>query len=593
MSGIVEYLIRARDMLSPVLAQASRGAQTATRQINNMNRTQNESGRSINRITTAMQYLIQRRDAAFDPRHIARYNQQIRSMQGELNRLNNLPPQSFMDRMREANNSAGSLVGQFKGLIAAVGVFQGAKSILTLAANLEQSKIGFEVLLGSAEKAKVMLDGINAFANATPFEPDGLIENAKLMLSFGTSAEKILPNLKMIGDISMGNAQKMNSLTLAFSQMSSVGKLQGQDLLQMINAGFNPLQELSKMTGQSIAQLREQMEKGKISVEMVESAFKHATSEGGQFFNMMDKMSQTTSGKFSTLTGSLKQVGAEIGLKLLPYANQFIDMLMPMVEWISQNADMILQLTGVVMGAVAAFHIITGAIKLWTIAQALLNGTMMLNPIGLIIAAIAALVAAIVYCYNKFDWFRGIIHGVWDSFKALVSFIKDGVMNYINGLISMFSGLGKIIKSVFSADWDGVKEGAQQTYDGFKKATVGMVDVAKENAPKIANAWKEGYAKGVNSPGIDANSFFDTSGSGISGTGGTSGNGGKTPDDTIKNIAGGGSKPTNIYINLNREMVGQITINPMTMSQGADEVKAILMEMLAQVLNSGNKVAFD
>ena len=307
---------------------------------------------------------------------------------------------------------------------------------------------------------------------------------------------------------------------------------------------------------------------------------------------MMDKMSKTTSGKFATLTGSLKQTGAEIGLKLLPYANQLIEMLMPMVDWLSQNADMVLQLTGVVIGAVVAFKVVVGVIKLWTIAQALLNGTMMLNPIGLVIAGIAALVAAVIYCYNKFDWFRGIIHGVWESFKALVQFIKEGVMVYVNSLVDIFSGLGNIIKSVFSADWDGIKEGAKQVVNGYKGAFTGMIDVAKSNAPKIAGAFKDGYNKGLNSGGIDAGSFFGSLGSSPTGGGGLlgGGGGGTSPADTMKNITGGGARPTNITVNLNREMVGSITIQPLTMAEGVDEMKDIVMQALAQMLNSANKV---
>lgn len=592
MAGVVEYLLRARDMLSPVFTQVSRNATVVNRQIAQVNRTQQQSTGTIERMSNAMRYLQERRSRAFDERHIGRYNVAIQNMQRELNRLNNLPPQSFMQRMQDANGSAGSLLGQFKGIIATIGAFQGVKSILTLAMNLEQTNIGFEVLLGNSEKAKVMLDGLNKFANETPFQSEGLIENAKMMLAFGTSAEKILPRLKMLGDIAMGDQNKMNSLALVMSQVTSLGKMQGNDKIQFINAGFNPLAEMVKMTGKSMAYFEDQLSKGNISIQMVEDALKHATSEGGQFFGMMDKMSKTTSGKFATLTGSLKQTGAEIGLKLLPYANQLIEMLMPMVDWLSQNADMVLQLTGVVIGAVVAFKVVVGVIKLWTIAQALLNGTMMLNPIGLVIAGIAALVAAVIYCYNKFDWFRGIIHGVWESFKALVQFIKEGVMVYVNSLVDMFSGLGNIIKSVFSADWDGIKEGAKQVVNGYKGAFTGMIDVAKNNAPKIAGAFKDGYNKGLNSGGIDADSFFGSLGSSPTGGGGLlgGGGGGTSPTDTIKNIAGGGARPTNITVNLNREMVGSITIQPLTMAEGVDEMKDIVMQALAQILNSANKV---
>lgn len=90
-----------------------------------------------------------------------------------------------------------------------------------------------------------MIDDLREFAAKTPLQLSGLQENAKLLLSFGIEAQNILPYQKMLGDISGGNAQKMNQLTLAFAQMQSTGRLKGQDLLQMINAGFNPLQVIA------------------------------------------------------------------------------------------------------------------------------------------------------------------------------------------------------------------------------------------------------------------------------------------------------------------------------------------------------------
>lgn len=98
-----------------------------------------------------------------------------------------------------------------------------------------------------------------------------------------------MPNIKALGDIAMGDRNKLNSLTLAFSQMTASGRLMGQDLLQMINAGFNPLSEISRKTGKSIGVLKEEMEKGKISAEMVTQAFYSATQAGGQFHGMTER----------------------------------------------------------------------------------------------------------------------------------------------------------------------------------------------------------------------------------------------------------------------------------------------------------------
>ena len=165
--------------------------------------------------------------------------------------------------------------------------------------------VAFTTLVGSETKAKGMLDEISNFAAKTPFGKLDLTENAKTMLNFGVETGKVLPLLKQLGDISGGNKQTLQSLSLVLGQVSA-GKLAGQDNLQFINAGFNPLQELAKMTGESYAKLQDRMSKGQITFENVVQAIQHATGEGGKFFGMMDKKSQTVAGKWSTILDNVQ-----------------------------------------------------------------------------------------------------------------------------------------------------------------------------------------------------------------------------------------------------------------------------------------------
>ena len=156
-------------------------------------------------------------------------------------------------------------------------------------------------MLGSSEAALAKIAELKEFAAKTPFEMTDLANATKVMLGFGISEDKASDMLKVLGDISQGDSQKLSALTLSFSQMSSAGKLMGQDLLQMINAGFNPLNEISKKTGESMAEVKARMEKGAISAEEVTEAFKSATAEGGLFYGSMEKQSQTFNGQLSTL----------------------------------------------------------------------------------------------------------------------------------------------------------------------------------------------------------------------------------------------------------------------------------------------------
>ena len=143
-----------------------------------------------------------------------------------------------------------------------------AANALKASSDFEQAGVQFGVMLGDAKKAQRLVNEIQDMANVTPFETQDLLDASKTLLNFGINVQDILPDLRMLGDIAGGDKQRMQSLTLAFSQMSSAGRLMGQDLLQMINAGFNPLQVISEKTGKSMAVLKDEMSKGKISVEM-------------------------------------------------------------------------------------------------------------------------------------------------------------------------------------------------------------------------------------------------------------------------------------------------------------------------------------
>ena len=219
----------------------------------------------------------------------------------------------------------------FTGLVAA-GIGRMALSVIKLGADLEQTEVSFSVMLGSMEKAKTMIAGINEFANVTPFSNETLLESAKLMMNFGIESEQVMGNLKMLGDVAGGDANKMKLITLAFSQVNAAGKLMGQDLLQLINAGFNPLQEISRTTGQSLSDLKDQMSAGGISFQMVSDAFKTATSEGGRFFQMMEKQSKTAAGMWSTFTGKLSFAAAEVGRKFIPKIVEGLSAVTPLID---------------------------------------------------------------------------------------------------------------------------------------------------------------------------------------------------------------------------------------------------------------------
>lgn len=380
-------------------------------------------------------------------------------------------------------------------------------AITKIGAEAEQTSVAFTTLVGSETKAKGMLDEIAKFAAASPFGKLDLTENAKTMLNFGVETGRVLPLLKQLGDISGGNKDRLQSLSLVLGQVSAAGRLQGQDNLQFINAGFNPLQELAKMTGKSYAELQDKMSKGQITFENVTQAIRHATGAGGKFFGMMDKQSQTAAGKFATVKDIVIQQAVDIYGKLQPLISKILDLLIKIVPVISSGImkvihgiehviDFVLRfkteigyLAAVIGVAAVVFNahaiamtayaavmgIVTAATRIWTGVQWLLNVAMSANPIGLIIIGIAALVAAVVYCWNKFAGFRAFILTMWDTLKGFGNIIKEYVINRFNDMLSGLGKLGEALRKLFTGDFKGAASAATE---GLKKLS-GVESVAK------------------------------------------------------------------------------------------------------------------
>lgn len=301
------------------------------------------------------------------------------------------------------------LTSKMKGISATIlggmGLKELAGNIISVRAEFESMETSLKVLLGgSQERLDSIMGQIKEYALASPLNTKDMVGAVQMMTSFGIEAEKSIDYLKAIGDISMGDAGKFNSLSLAFSQMSSAGKLMGQDLMQMVNAGFNPLEEISRKTGKSIGELKNEMSKGAITSQMVQDAFISATSAGGKFFGMADEGSKTLNGQISMLQESFDNMFNEIGEKgegIVMSAVQAGTYLVENYQTIGKVIEGLvltygiyrtgLALNIVLEKAMAANMTITGyAIDALKVKWAALNATALLNPY---VAAAAALVA--------------------------------------------------------------------------------------------------------------------------------------------------------------------------------------------------------
>ena len=240
--------------------------------------------------------------------------------------------QQESNRMRDALLGVGKAVGIAFSAQQAIAF---VKQIVSVRSEIQALEVSFRTLLGSQQASAELMHQMKEFAAATPLQLGDLAKGAQTMLGFNVDADEIMPMLKAIGDISMGDAQKFQALTLAFSQMQSVGKLMGQDLLQMINAGFSPLAVMADKTGKSIGELKEEMSAGAISADMVKQAFIDATSEGGQFFGMLSGQGDTVKGAIAQLSGAITDMFNGIGEQ----SEGLIKGSVKSVQWLVENYE--------------------------------------------------------------------------------------------------------------------------------------------------------------------------------------------------------------------------------------------------------------
>lgn len=400
-----------------------------------------------------------------------------------------------------ASISAKVFAGLVTGATAAIGAIGGIG--MAYNATMEKYQTNLTTMLnGNAQVAKKLTGEIEKMASQTPLAMNDLMDAAQTLMAFGAADEtNMVKTLQMIGDVAMGDSQKLQSLSLAFGQMYSTGKLQGQDLLQMINAGFNPLIELEKMGYGTVASLKEQMSKGAISVEMVTKAFEHATQEGGQFYNAMENQSKTFQGQMSTmkdnanaLCGALAEgLFQSASTTLLPAVNEWIDILLTATK---ENG---------IQGAIdVSGEIIANAISMFTsalpqlistginIVNSLMQGISQSMPLitESAVQVINQLVTGFMSFLTTFITVGGsiiaqLVNGIALSLPELVKSALDSLMMFVNTIISNFSQILSTGEEILYNLVDGILNSIPSIIDSAVTIISSIVTTIVNNLPKI------------------------------------------------------------------------------------------------------------
>lgn len=388
---------------------------------------------------------------------------------------------------------------------------------LNYTSEVEQLEASFEVMTGSAEKAGEIMTKLKKIGATTPFEVKGLAEVTQLLMNYGFTAEDAIDSMEMLGDISQGSADKMNSIALAYGQMSSAGKVNLQDIKQMINAGFNPLQEIAETTGETMESLYDRISKGTISVDEITASMKRSTQQGGKYYKSMERQSKTLSGKISTLKDTFYELASSILDTAMPSIKSLVDKVTDALDKFNEldegTKNTILTILGIATVAgpvlsafgkittglgnvVTAFGNVSEAIKVangkMTSSKDSVNNLAtvfqnVFSPTGLIITAVVATVGLIIAEISKAekemedkfssmgksatDFYEGIktAEGYLDDFNSTIFASSEEQQKLTEQMEEIQQGITQICKTASDERRDYTQEEIAQLDEYFTK----------------------------------------------------------------------------------------------------------------------------
>lgn len=314
-------------------------------------------------------------------------------------------------------------------------------------ADMEQYLTSFEVMLGSAEKAQALMSDIKEMAAKTPLEIADLTKSAQLLMNYGIAADDVINKMTQLGDLALGDAVKLDRISLAYGQMLTKGKVTGEELRQMTEAGVPLTQALADAMGITTGELSKLIETGKVGIPELNNAIEGLTTGTGKFAGMMSEQAKTMKGMLSTLKDNLAQFGRDAGEKAFEQVKDSLQSLLDMIDKAAKDGtlddiaedvgnalktliDVIIDVskfiyeyrTAIGAGVAAmiafkaalavsdlvkslsvAYGVLKAATDAQTASQVANNAAMLANPAGIVIAAIAGLIALIGVAVASID----------------------------------------------------------------------------------------------------------------------------------------------------------------------------------------------
>lgn len=377
---------------------------------------------------------------------------------------------------KTTSNIGSKVAGVLKtGLSAAAGAIAGVSTAMGAGviagvkynASIEQYETSFATMTGSAEEAADIVARLNKIGAETPFEFTDLADTTNMLMQFGFTADEAIESMQMLGDISQGSADKMGSISRAYAKMRSSQKVTLEDINMMIDAGFNPLQEISDQTGESMQSLYDRISSGSMSVDEVTQAMQRATSEGGKYFQSMQKQSQTVTGMISTLQDNAQQL---LGQVIQPISESFGTQLLPAAIGAIEQLTTAFQTQGMEGLIMAGGQIISNL--LLGIAQGLPN--VILTAVQIIQSIITNIQANLPQLLPAgIQILTSLISGATQVLGMLASLALNIVVTLLNGLTSNAPQI--------------IQQGSTMLSDYINKIQSALPEILQKGADMISN----------------------------------------------------------------------------------------------------------
>lgn len=464
---------------------------------------------------------------------------EIRGVQAELDKVNAGGMESRVaaptSRLRSMFSSmAAPLAGAF----AVSGVMAFGNSVVQAAAGAQSYGTALEVMLQNKQAADAMVADVKTFAATTPFELPQVQAASQQMLAFGFGSQEVIPQLRTLGNVASALNQPIGDIAYLFGTARVQGRLYTNDLMQFMNRGIPIVSELSKVMGVSEAKVKKLTEEGKVGFAQLQAAMNNLGAAGGRFDGLMDRQSQTIGGTLSNLSDMWGQFKADLGVSLAPFIMGTIGGLQTAIghlrdgfAWVQANGPLVKGvLVGVAIGVglytaalvtnnIATFittlrsgglvaalglqatvtNVVSAATSIWTGVQWLLNAALTANPIGVVVMAIAALVAGIVWCWEECEGFRMFLYSLWGSISETFGAIWDIGVRVFGGLSDIVGGFVKTVKAAFTFDKALLQEGMLQQAKGMTTLLNGIVDAPGQIANRAVMGAVGGAIEGKKS----------------------------------------------------------------------------------------------